>query len=52
MKQKDYRQTAGSFRYDDFDVYFRTTAGKELECAGVAVDFDGKKIVINQKKKG
>lgn len=50
MKQKDYRQTAGSFKYDDFDVVFKTASGKECETSGIEIDFDNKKICIKQKK--
>lgn len=50
MKQKDYRQTAGSFKYDDFDVVFKNSTGKELETSGIEIDFDNKKIYIKQKK--
>lgn len=52
MKNKDFRQTAGSFKYDDFDIVFKTVAGKECECGGVEIDFEAKKITIAQKKRG
>lgn len=51
MKNKDYRQTAGGFKYDDYEVTFKTTAGKEYECGGVEIDFDARKIVVKQKNK-
>lgn len=50
MIAKDYRRTAGTFDYDDYEVVFRDTNGRERACSGVSIDFDAKKIVINQKK--
>lgn len=51
MKNRDLRTCAGSFKYDDFEVFFKMTQGKEVECSGVSIDFENKKIVINQLKK-
>jgi hypothetical protein len=48
--QKITEETAGTFDYDDYEVVFRDTNGREKACSGVSIDFDAKKIVINQKK--
>lgn len=50
MKNKDFRQTAGTFKYDDFDIVFKNKSGKELECGSLEIDFDEKRIIIKQKE--
>lgn len=50
MIAKDYRRTAGTFDYDDYEVVFKDSSGRERACSGVSIDFDKHKIVINQKK--
>lgn len=52
MKNRDLRTCAGSFKYDDFDVCFRTSTNREVECSGVEIDFDKRRVVIKQLKKG
>lgn len=51
MINKDYRRTAGLFDYDGYEVFFRTTAGKEIAAGSVEIDFENQKIIIRQKAK-
>lgn len=49
MLNKNFRQTAGSFEYDSYEVVFKSKAGKIYECSGVEIDFDAEQIVIKQR---
>ena len=48
MKNVNYRQTAGGFKYDDFDVKL-VVNGKEYDAATVTMDFDEKTVKITAK---
>lgn len=48
MKGKEYRNSAGNFSSDDFDIVFRSKAGKEYKTGAIEIDFAKKKIIIKQ----